>query len=48
MSVIPFPARKSHWRRREPVSVRAALAIIAGLSLLFWGLVAACVALVVP
>ena len=40
MTVIPFPPRSSHWRRREPLSVRAALAIMGGLSLLLWGLIA--------
>jgi len=41
MSVIlfPFPAHRRHWRRRAPLSVRAALAIVGGWCLVAWGVI---------
>lgn len=46
MTVIPFPAHRRHWRRREPLSVRAALLALLAASALFWLAVASLVRLV--
>jgi hypothetical protein len=47
MTVIPFPAHRRHWRRREPLSVRAALAMVGGFCLLLWGALAWLVSLAI-
>lgn len=47
MTVIPFPSHRRHWRQREPLSVRAALAIVGGFCLLVWGLFGLALSLVI-